>query len=141
MPSLQPRFGYCNNGCNLCGQVCPTGAIEDIPLEEKQRMQLGKAMFVRENCIVILNRTECGACSEHCPTKAVDMVVEKGLRVPVVNPDICIGCGACEHACPTKPFKAMYVEGNRVHVAAKKPEAQPSIPQETGFRETTEFPF
>ena len=141
MPSLQPRFGYCNNGCNLCGQVCPTGAIEDIPLEEKQMTQLGKAMFVRENCVVVLNRTECGACSEHCPTKAVDMVVEQGLRVPVVNPDICIGCGACEHACPTKPFKAIYVEGNRVHVAAKKPEAQPSKPQETGFRETTEFPF
>ncbi|BCS97638.1 ferredoxin [Desulfoluna limicola] len=141
MPSLQPRFGYCHNGCNLCGQVCPTGAIEDISLEEKQVTQLGKAMFVRENCIVVLNRTECGACSEHCPTKAVDMVVEKGLRVPVVNPDTCIGCGACEHACPTKPFKAIYVEGNRVHVAAKKPEAQPSKPQDTGFRETTGFPF
>jgi len=141
MPSLQPRFGYCNTGCNQCGQVCPTGAIETLPLEEKQLTQLGKVVFVRENCIVILNRTECGACSEHCPTKAVTMVVEKGLRVPVVNPNICIGCGACEYACPTKPFKAIYVEGNRVHIQAEKPRVHPPESLDTGFREESDFPF
>jgi ferredoxin len=141
MPSLQPRFGYCNTGCNLCGQVCPTGAIEALSIEEKQVTQLGKAVFVRGNCIVTLNHTECGACSEHCPTKAVSMVVEKGLRIPTVKPDICIGCGACEYACPTSPFKAIYVEGNRVHALADKPTSLSPKSLDTGFREESDFPF
>lgn len=141
MPSLQPRFGYCVTDCHRCGQVCPTGAIRELPLEEKQVTQLGKAVFVRDNCIVLLHRTACGACSEHCPTKAVTMAVEKGLRVPLVNPDLCIGCGACEYACPTKPFKAIYVEGNRVHVPAEKPGRHPAESRDTGFKETDAFPF
>ena len=79
--------------------------------------------FVKDNCIVNTEGTDCGSCAEHCPTKAVYMVPYEGdLRIPEVNDKICIGCGACEHVCPTRPYRAIYVEGNAVHVQAEKPE-------------------
>ena len=31
-PILKPRLGYCDYGCNACGQVCPSGAIPPLPL-------------------------------------------------------------------------------------------------------------
>jgi len=124
---MQPRMdyhaGFCNYDCVACTEVCPTGAILPLLLEDKKRIQLGKAQFVKENCIVETEGTDCGSCSEHCPTKAVDMVDYKnGLRIPEVTEDICVGCGACEYACPTHPYKAIYVEGNPVHLQAQKPQ-------------------
>ena len=90
-----------------------------------------------ESCIVTVDRTDCGACSEHCPTKAVDMVDWEGLWLPEVTPELCIGCGACEFACPTYPYKAIFVEANEVHQSAR------AIPQNDGPRkeELEEFPF
>ncbi len=138
-PTLEYRSGFCNYDCVICGEVCPTGAILPLPLEEKKLAQLGIAKFVKENCIVETEGTDCGACSEHCPTKAVNMVPYKGkLVIPEMKPDYCIGCGACEHACPTKPYKAIYVDGNPVHKAARKPEAK-QIEQKVDYKE--DFPF
>ncbi len=133
------KAGFCNYDCNRCGNVCPTGAILPLSIEEKKLTQLGKAVFVQNNCVVYRDETACGACSEHCPTKAVDMVPYKnGLVIPEVNQDICIGCGACEHPCPAEyPHKAIYVEGNRVHQVALKPKDEKSDYQE--FEE--DFPF
>jgi ferredoxin len=37
------------------------------------------------------------------------------LKIPVVDPELCIGCGACEHLCPARPFAAIHVEGNLTH--------------------------
>jgi polyferredoxin len=139
---LQPIMDYhdsfCNFDCRLCGQVCPTGAILPLLAEEKKLLQLGKSIFVKENCIVFTRKTSCGACSEHCPSKAVQMVPFEGrLKIPKVTQDICVGCGACEYACPTKPFKAIYVNGNRLHQKAKRP-TEKKLEQ----RKTTEdFPF
>ena len=121
-PVLDNDAGFCNFDCVKCGEVCPTGAIELLPIEEKKLTQIGKSKFVKENCIVETEGTDCGACAEHCPTKAVHMVPYKNnLVIPEVNEDICIGCGACEHPCPTTPYKAIYVEGNTVHQLAEKP--------------------
>jgi ferredoxin len=122
---LQPRLdnitGFCNFECKICGDVCPTGAILPFDLEKKKLTQIGKAKFVKDNCIVQTQKTDCGACSEHCPTKAVHMIPFEGtLVIPEVRDDYCIGCGACEFACPTKPYKAIYVEGNGTHQIAKK---------------------
>ena len=127
---MQPRMnfhtGHCNYDCTDCLEVCPSGAILPLDVETKKVSQLGIARFIKENCVVYTDNTNCGACSEHCPTKAVDMVPylrfpDKELVIPKVNADICIGCGGCEYACPTKPFKAIYVEGNPVHKTAMKP--------------------
>ncbi len=125
---LQPRMhyskGFCNYDCTICGEVCPTGAILPVKIEEKKLIQLGKAKFVKDNCIVHTEKTECGACSEHCPTKAVKMVPFENLKEPQVEEEICIGCGACEFACPTIPYKAIYVESNPIHLKAEKPKEE-----------------
>ncbi len=126
---LQPYMDYhanfCNYECVVCGNACPTGAISEITVEEKKKIQLGRATFVKENCVVYTYNTACGACSEHCPTKAVNMVPYKpGLTIPEVDQSICVGCGACEYACPVKPFKAIYVDGNPVHLAALPPKEE-----------------
>lgn len=126
---MQPRMdfhkGFCNYECTLCTEICPTGAIMPLMLEAKKLTRIGKAVFIKDNCIVETEKTMCGACSEHCPTKACDMKPYEGkLLIPEVDDDICIGCGACEHACPTKPFKAIFVDGNPVHEAASKPKSK-----------------
>lgn len=132
------KTGFCNYECQRCTEVCPTGALTSIMLEDKKLTQLGKAKFVEDNCIVKTENTDCGACSEHCPTKAVDMVHYKGnLSIPEVDESICIGCGACEYACPTKPYKAIYVKGNAVHVLADKPKQEKA--KKTEFE--GDFPF
>ncbi len=125
-PHMDYVSGYCNFDCRGCGQICPTGAILPISIEEKQLTQLGKAVFVKENCVVYTDGTDCGACSEHCPTKAVNMIPYEGkLLIPEVDQSICIGCGACEYPCPVEaPYKAIYVNGNAIHQAAEKPKEE-----------------
>lgn len=130
--------GFCNFECQRCTEVCPTGALTPLTLEDKKITQLGRAEFIKANCIVNTEETDCGACSEHCPTKAVHMVPYKnGLTIPEVDESICIGCGACEFACPTKPFKAIYIKGNAVHVLADKPQREKA--KKTEFE--GDFPF
>ncbi len=128
MPFLDPGSGFCTLNCNLCGQVCPTHAITPFSLEKKKTIQTGVVKFIRDNCIVVLQKTDCGACSEHCPTKAVTMVAEGRVRVPRVNESLCLGCGACEYVCPSKPNKAIYVHPHTIHQLARAPS---SIRQET----------
>jgi formate hydrogenlyase subunit 6/NADH:ubiquinone oxidoreductase subunit I len=129
-PRMNFRTGHCNYECTICMEVCPSGAILPMGVEQKKLTQLGVAKFIKENCVVFTDNTACGACSEHCPTKAVDMVpyvnpdanaANKDLKIPEMKPDYCIGCGGCEHACPTKPYKAIFVDGNPEHKLAKKP--------------------
>lgn len=136
-PKLDFNKSFCNYDCVECTEVCPTGAILPQSQEEKQTIQLGVAKFLVESCIVMIDKTDCGACSEHCPTKAVNMVPFEGLWLPEVDPEICIGCGACEYACPTSPYKAIYVESNIVHKKAK------SVSSDDGpvDAEEDEFPF
>lgn len=142
MGLFQPRMDYlasfCNFECVICTEVCPTGAILQIDLEEKKTIQLGKTNFIKENCVVYTDETACGACSEHCPTKAVNMVFYKGkLTIPEVKQEICVGCGACEYACPTTP-KSIYVDGNPIHLVAEKPKIEESL-KEVDPEE--DFPF
>jgi ferredoxin len=123
---FQPKMDYwtafCNHECVKCSQVCPSGAILPISVKQKETLQVGYVWFSRNRCIVKTKHTSCGACSEHCPTKAVTMVpFIDNLMIPVVDEKICIGCGACEFACPTKPIKAIFVESNPYHRVAKKP--------------------
>ena len=136
-PHLDPLSGFCNFDCTRCGEVCPTGAIQILPISKKRRIQMGKAQFIKKNCVVETDKKDCGACAEHCPTKAVRMVVfEKKLKIPELDNTYCIGCGACEHICPVRPHKAIFVEGLPVQGIAKPPVSKPAtlIPME-------DFPF
>jgi ferredoxin len=136
-PKLDFNKSFCNYDCVRCTEVCPTGAIIKQTPEQKQLIQIGVARFIMESCVVVVDRTACGACSEHCPTKAVEMIEWDHLRIPFVNSELCIGCGACEFACPTEPFKAIYVESNQTHLKAIP------IDQNEGPREEIldDFPF
>ncbi|MDR3090219.1 MAG: 4Fe-4S dicluster domain-containing protein [Desulfobulbaceae bacterium] len=131
---MQPRMdfggGYCAFECVNCLEVCPVTAILPLSLAEKKLIQIGVARFIKENCVVHTEGTACGACSEHCPTKAVDMVAyphptKSNLKIPEIKADFCLGCGACEHACPTRPYRAIVVDGNPIHKKAKKPDFKP----------------
>ncbi len=140
-PCMNFDAGHCNYDCTVCSNICPTGAILPLTVEEKQQTQVGLAKFIRENCVVYTDNTNCGACSEHCPTKAVHMIfylnaAGRKLVIPEVDETVCVGCGGCEHACPTKPFRAIYVDGNPKHKTAQKPR-QKKMAQDTG----EDFPF
>jgi ferredoxin len=137
-PYMDYKTGFCNFECKVCIDVCPSGAILPLALENKKLTQIGKVKFVKENCIVEIEKTECGACSEHCPTKAVKMIKYNNLHLPEVKEEYCIGCGACEFACPTKPYKAIYVEGNPIHLTAKKL-VDEKLDEKLDLKE--EFPF
>ena len=137
-PYMDYKTGFCNFECKVCTDICPSGAILPLTLEDKKLTQIGKVKFIKENCIVEIEKTECGACSEHCPTKAVKMIPYENLHLPEVKEEYCIGCGACEFACPTKPYKAIYIEGNPAHLTAKQLPAE-KLEDTINFKE--DFPF
>ena len=133
-PEMSYEIGYCRPECTKCSEVCPAGAILPVSAAEKSAIQIGHAVWIRKNCIVITDNVECGNCARHCPTGAIVMVpVRKrhryrhgnmendgedrtpALKIPAIDTEKCIGCGACENLCPARPFSAIYVEGHEVH--------------------------
>jgi polyferredoxin len=138
-PHLDPSSGYCNYDCTICIELCPTGALVPLALDQKKRTQCGVAHFDKSRCIVFTNGTDCAACSEHCPTKAVDTKpFRRNLLLPEVNEALCIGCGACEFACPVRPERAIRVSGRSVQPLLP---AAPALPQRTGTPPPNDFPF
>jgi MauM/NapG family ferredoxin protein len=110
-PVVIPRLGYCEYNCTLCGQVCPTGAIPDLPVEVKKREVIGKAVLDRNHCLPLAKGINCIVCEEHCPiprkairSEEVQSVDASGrpfvLRKPYVVENLCNGCGICEYVCP-----------------------------------------
>lgn len=119
-PYVSYENGHCRPECNKCSSVCPTGAIRPITVEEKSSTQIGHAVWVKKNCVVVTDDVECGNCERHCPSAAITMVPmdadnPQSKKIPAINAERCIGCGACEHLCPARPFSAIYVEGHIVH--------------------------
>ncbi|MEI6049282.1 MAG: 4Fe-4S binding protein [Bacteroidota bacterium] len=136
-PVMNYHKSFCTYNCTICTQICPTNALHPLVIEAKKLTQIGKAKFIKDNCIVKTEKTACGACSESCPTKAVHMIPYEGnLVIPEVTEDICVGCGHCEFACPTVPYKAIFIDGNPIHMAAKKP-----VNVESDIKTPVEFPF
>ena len=135
-PESSFEKGYCRPECTICSEVCPAGAIKPISVEEKASTQVGHAVWIRENCVVLTDEVTCGNCERHCPTGAIQMVRLDGTKperrrnenrrwgdsgnnnerlIPVIDEERCIGCGACENLCPARSFSAIYVEGHQVH--------------------------
>jgi polyferredoxin len=119
-PILVPTIGYCEYYCSLCSQVCPTGAIKELTVEEKIFVTIGTAWVDKNRCLPYNLGTPCIVCEEHCPTspKAIKFVtVETKLpdgsiktpAAPVIDLDLCIGCGICETKCPVVDAPAIYV--------------------------------
>lgn len=120
-PEMSYEYGYCRPECNKCSEVCPAGAIERVSVEDKSSIQIGHAVWVEKNCVVLTDGVDCGNCARHCPVGAISMVQATDTerygnrKIPVVDIERCIGCGACEYNCPSRPFSAIYVEGNSMH--------------------------
>jgi formate hydrogenlyase subunit 6/NADH:ubiquinone oxidoreductase subunit I len=118
-PESSYERGYCRPECNKCAQVCPAGAIEKITVEQKSSIQIGHAVWVKENCLAAKGK-KCDNCAHHCPAGAIQMVETeidgKSRRIPVVNETRCIGCGACENLCPARPISAITVNGRHSHL-------------------------
>jgi polyferredoxin len=135
-PILISRIGYCEPSCVLCGQVCPTGAIQKITEKEKlgigtAPVKIGTAFYDHGRCLPWSMQTPCIVCEEFCPTSPKAIWVEEveapmrdskpgpngeppemrtvKLQRPHVDPALCIGCGACEKVCPVQDQPAVYV--------------------------------
>jgi MauM/NapG family ferredoxin protein len=125
-PIMIARIGYCEPSCTLCTQVCPTGALIELSLEEKvgdedtPPNRLGTAFLDRGRCLPWAMGTACIVCEEWCPTspKSIYLREEKFLnrkgeevvlKRPYVDPEVCTGCGACEYACPVNDKAAIRV--------------------------------
>lgn len=118
-PEMSFERGYCRPECTKCSQVCPTGAISPITAAEKSSIQIGRAVWIKENCVVNTDGVSCGNCARHCPVGAIRMVAVDDMpnapKVPAINTERCIGCGSCENLCPARPLSAIYIEGNETH--------------------------
>ena len=126
-PIANYRMGNCLQRCNLCGEVCPTGAISKFSIadrigkksEEQKPIRMGTAFYDHGRCLPWSMDTHCVKCEEFCPTSPkaiwsleVTKVDRHGktitLQQPRVDIDKCIGCGSCEWACPVSD-PAVYV--------------------------------
>jgi MauM/NapG family ferredoxin protein len=126
-PILMNKIGYCEFNCVLCSQVCPTGAIVPLTVEKKvgkppfeNPVKTGTAFYDRGRCLPWAMNTECIVCEEVCPTspKAIwfeNIVVHlrngksKRLKLPHLDPKLCVGCGICENKCPVHDQPAIRV--------------------------------
>ena len=120
-PEISYERGYCRPECaKMRGRSVLPDAIHLTSLADKSAIQIGHAVWIKENCVPLTDGVECGNCARHCPTGAIQMVVSDpdmadSPKIPVVNAEKCIGCGACENLCPSRPFSAIYVTGHQMH--------------------------
>jgi polyferredoxin len=84
-PTFVFNMGYCEYFCglsredvlagrtadaNLCGRVCPTGAIRRLTHPEKTLHKIGTAVFDQTRCLPWARGEECLTCEEQCPLPA-----------------------------------------------------------------------
>jgi len=109
-PVLNFRNGYCHEGCTQCTEVCPSGALLRLRVEDKGRVRIGLPRVDMNVCLLGDNR-ECSACARWCPYDAIRYrwcETEYAVK-PEIDPHKCTGCGACEAVCPTKPDRAIVI--------------------------------
>lgn len=119
-PLLHTPEGYCEYNCNLCGNVCPTGAIPSLTMDVKHQMKMGTAHFDKTHCIPWYYGDNCMVCEEHCPIpeKAIKFRKETlstiegrkaDVLLPFVDESACIGCGICVKCCPLEAEKGIFL--------------------------------
>jgi polyferredoxin len=137
-PVVIPRLGYCEYNCTLCGQVCPSGAIPQLPVESKRREVIGKAVFDKNHCLPFARKIDCIVCEEHCPipdkairSREIETIGLDGrlrkIKEPFVVEEICNGCGICENVCPleTKAGIEVFAVSSRTPIAVTATDVVP----------------
>ena len=120
--------------------MCPCGALRPLTLAEKRTTRIGLAHWTASRCVAYDAEEDCGACAEHCPVGALEMVElpGKAALVPKVNEALCIGCGACQNICPIRPEAAIVVRGVERQVRVEPPQA--AVPEKP-LQAEEDFPF
>jgi ferredoxin len=114
-PEVVADHSGCAPSCNACGQVCPTGAIRALPLEEKSVARMGLAIVNERTCLPYAGTSACQLCVDECTAAgyyaleftrvhtqadAAGLPIEDtGYLAPVVLTDKCVGCGLCQMSC------------------------------------------
>lgn len=114
-PHVVADWAGCSSSCNACGQVCPTGAIRALPLEEKRVARMGLAILNESTCLPLAGREACQLCVDECINAGYNAIeftrvgteldddgqpIEgSGFLAPVVIDDRCVGCGLCQTRC------------------------------------------
>ena len=114
-PRVVANWSGCEPSCNNCCQVCPTGAIREISLEEKRVARMGLAWVNKQTCLPYAGHEECQLCVDECAASGYDAIEFRmvgtetddlgnpiegtGMLAPVVLEDKCVGCGLCQTRC------------------------------------------
>jgi ferredoxin len=109
-PVVDYSEDYCHEDCTRCTEVCPSGALTRVAVENKITAVMGVPRVDMEICLLGDDR-ECSICRNRCPFEAISLKfceIEYTLT-PQVDLSRCPGCGACEVACPTTPDKAITI--------------------------------
>lgn len=114
-PVMDYDKGRCVYDCTRCTDLCPTGALTPLTVDEKHIFIIGHARVEPANCI------GCGNCVYDCPRNTISLIrrgpVPDGYMgsrshyVASVDTSECIGCGTCQYVCPVTPCKAIIVDG------------------------------
>ena len=113
-PQVVADWAGCASSCNACGQVCPTGAIRALPLEEKRQARMGLAVINESTCLPFHGEA-CQLCVDECTAAGYDAlefvtvgtevdedgqpIEGTGTLAPLLLPDKCVGCGLCQTRC------------------------------------------
>ncbi len=113
----------CQPYCNNCGQVCPTGAIRALSIEEKRAARIGQSEVDKSICLAHCKKQECGLCVEECTAAGYNAleyirvgieydnmgmpIEDSGFLAPVVIEEKCVGCGLCQVKCYNENVKEL----------------------------------
>jgi ferredoxin len=114
-PHVKADWAGCESSCNACTQVCPTGAIRALPLDEKKAARMGLAIVNERTCLPHASREACQLCVDECAAAgyhaiefirvgtqadpAGNPIEDSGFLAPLVRADKCVGCGLCQTRC------------------------------------------
>ena len=127
-PVARPEHAGCHQDCNFCTLVCPTGAIQPLPIEVKRKTHMGLACVDTTTCLPFReqDRQVCDVCYIECRQAGYDAIdmreieiqldppppegmfselelqAMSHIRVPWIDADACVGCGICEYRCHTR---------------------------------------
>ncbi len=114
-PQVVADWSGCEPSCSNCGQVCPTGAIRALPLEEKRVARMGLAVVNQQTCLPYAGREACQLCVDECRLAGYDAfefvrvgteldafgepIEGSGFLAATVRAERCVGCGLCQTRC------------------------------------------